>query len=90
MRLQTRLVKLNSYKPENKTENPAKERDFFILYDQNLPRNGNTPYLSTRSSSSSGKTAILVISQRRQPLTNGRTAVHILDKYLVYFKSGLY
>lgn len=53
MRLQTRLVKLNSYKPENKTENPAKERDFFILYDQNLPRNGNTPYLSTRSSSSS-------------------------------------
>ena len=30
MRLQTRLVKLNSYKPENKTENPAKERDFLF------------------------------------------------------------
>lgn len=42
MRSQTRLVKLNSYKPKNKTKNPAKERDFFILYDQSLPRNGNT------------------------------------------------
>lgn len=42
MRSQTRLVKLNSYKPKNKTKNPAKERDFFILYDQSLPHNGNT------------------------------------------------
>lgn len=30
MRLQTRLVKLNSYKPENKTENPALLRDFLF------------------------------------------------------------
>lgn len=41
MRLQTRLVKLNSYKPKNRIKNPAKA-GFFILYDQSLPRNGNT------------------------------------------------
>lgn len=35
MRLQTRLVKLNSYKPENKTENPAKERDFLFYTIKN-------------------------------------------------------
>lgn len=27
MRLQTRLVKLNSYKPKNRIKNPAKELD---------------------------------------------------------------
>jgi hypothetical protein len=30
MRLQTRLAKLNSYKPKNKTENPALLRDFLF------------------------------------------------------------
>lgn len=43
MRLQTRLVKLNSYKPKNRTKNPAKERDsLFYSIQSEPPRNGNT------------------------------------------------
>lgn len=92
MRLQTRLVKLNSYKPENKTENPAKERDFLFYTIKTSHVTVTHPisqhdHLHLRLQK---KSAILVVSQRRQPLTDGRTTVHILDKYLVYFKSGLY